>query len=128
MGRITDGPTMVASRVSPKARKGISSDIAGRGALGADETRSAPLLRGPRYRPTSISRHCNFHRRNLTRGDSYAPQAASVFQQIGGVGNAYSRFRHLGADLTGLTDALRIEDGTQVCDQRTQVAGRESPP
>ena len=29
-------------------------------------------------------------------------QAASVFQQIGGAGNAYSRFCHLGGDLTGL--------------------------
>jgi hypothetical protein len=44
---------MVASWVSPKARKGISSDIAGRGgtARGADETRSAPLLRGPPISP-----------------------------------------------------------------------------
>jgi hypothetical protein len=42
-----------------------------------------------------------------------------VFQQIGGAGNAYSRFGHLGGDLTGSSDALRIKDATQVCDQRT---------
>src|ERR1700722_9246783 len=38
MGRIIDGPAMVASWISPKARKGISSDMAGRGgtARGAD--------------------------------------------------------------------------------------------
>ena len=42
-----------------------------------------------------------------------------MFQQIGGAGNAYSRFGHLGGNLTGSGDALRIKDGTQVGDQRT---------
>jgi hypothetical protein len=37
-----------------------------------------------------------------------------VFQQIGGAGDAYSRFGHLGGNLTGSGDALRIKDGTQV--------------
>jgi hypothetical protein len=58
----------------------------------------------------------------------HAPRAASVFQQIGGAGNAFSRFGHLVGDLMGSSDALRIKDGTQVCDQRTLVAGREGPP
>ena len=58
---------------------------------------------------------------------SASPPSDGVFQQIGGAANAFGRFCHLGGDLTGLSDALRIKDGTQVCDQRTQVTGRERP-
>src|ERR1700683_3082763 len=59
---------------------------------------------------------------------SASPPSDGVFQQIGGAAYAFGRFCHLGGDLTGLSDALRIKDGTQVCDQRTQVTGREGPP
>ena len=45
----------------------------------------------------------------------------------GGTGSAYSGCGHLASDLLGSTDALRIKDGSQVCDERTQVTGREGP-
>ena len=46
-----------------------------------------------------------------------AALAGSVFQEIGGAGNAFGGFGHEGGDLTGSSDALRSDDGAQVRDQ-----------
>ena len=46
-----------------------------------------------------------------------APEARGLFQEIGGVGNAFGGCRHLGGDLTGAGGTLRSEDGAQIGDQ-----------
>lgn len=47
-----------------------------------------------------------------------ATQAGGVFQQIGSGGDAFGGCGHLGGDLAGPPDAVRSEDGPQICDQQ----------
>lgn len=51
------------------------------------------------------------------RRSANAPPAGGVFQEIGGAGNAFGGFGHLGGDLAGSSDVLRSEDRAQVRDQ-----------
>jgi hypothetical protein len=61
------------------------------------------------------------------RRSANAPPAGGVFQEIGGAGNAFGGFGHLGGDLTGSSDVLRREDGAQVRHQCFLGGGREVP-
>src|SRR6516164_10978614 len=61
-----------------------------------------------------------------TRGNfGLAPEAGSLFQKVGGAGDAFGGFGHLGGDLARSIKTLRSEDGTQVRDQRVQGALRK---
>ena len=56
-----------------------------------------------------------------------APEAGSVFQEIGGLGGAFGGCSHLGGDLTGSSGALRSEDGPQIRHQRFLGGVGEAP-
>jgi hypothetical protein len=51
------------------------------------------------------------------------PPAGSLFQQIGGAGNALGGFGHLGGHLAGSSGVFRSENHAQVRDQRFRRSG-----
>jgi hypothetical protein len=54
--------------------------------------------------------------------------AGEIFQEIGGVGNAFGGFGRLGGDLASPGDKFGVDDPAQVCDRRFPASGRKAPP